>query len=244
MIMKKEKLYKDCLICNKPVLVRHISRLERTKYCSVGCRIESIKKEKVEIICIQCKAVYLAYPSNKERIFCSSKCRYDWQASGSWPLAFYKNATKEQLHTRLSEYCNRYTIKKDGCWEWTGTKDKDGYGSVNLDLKNIKRAHRASWILYNGEIPKGILVCHHCDNPSCTNPEHLFLGTAKDNTNDMINKKRRKQGTRLKNFQVTEIKKLLETKKATNQIATMFNVCRATIDNIKYKKAWTNLPKE
>jgi len=193
----KKALYKNCLICKKATLVRHISRLERTKFCSLACRNESYKKEKKEIICRQCKTPYLSYPSQRQRAFCSRKCRYEWQASGNWPLAFYRDATEEQLLLRLSEYLNSKTIKKDGCWEWIGAKDKNGYGIMRIELKSVQRAHRASWIVHKGQIPNQLWVLHKCDNPPCTNPEHLFLGTAKDNSEDMIRKKRnRPRGTK------------------------------------------------
>jgi hypothetical protein len=90
--------------------------------------------------------------------------------------------------------------KSDGCWEWTGHTGSKGYGRFRVNNK-FYGAHRFSWMLTNGEIPKGIFVCHQCDNPSCVRPSHLFLGTPKDNTQDMIRKKRRKQiyGVRVSN---------------------------------------------
>ena len=81
--------------------------------------------------------------------------------------------------------------KTDGCWNWMGVKNKKGYGSFGC-IKGINLAHRASWFIHNGEIPKDKdnnycgtkLVLHECDNPSCVNPDHLFLGTDVDNGRD------------------------------------------------------------
>lgn len=78
----------------------------------------------------------------------------------------------------------------NGCWIWTGSKNSKGYGRVRIDKKEYM-AHRISYNIYLGEIPYGLFICHKCDNPSCVNPEHLFTGTARDNTQDMLSKNRR-----------------------------------------------------
>ena len=76
------------------------------------------------------------------------------------------------------------------CWEWGGFIWKTGYGCFSFSHKKSMRASRMSWIIHYGQIPDGLLVCHKCDNPGCVRPEHLFLGTPKQNTYDMISKKR------------------------------------------------------
>lgn len=79
--------------------------------------------------------------------------------------------------------------KTQSCWVWTASKNADGYGSFAIS-RVTHRAHRVAWILTNGEIPDGLQVLHRCDNPSCVNPDHLFLGTVRDNSRDMITKGR------------------------------------------------------
>ena len=82
------------------------------------------------------------------------------------------------------------------CWEWTAGKIR-GYGSIFYNGKTHK-AHRISWKIHFGKIPKDMCVLHECDNPSCVNPSHLFLGTHKDNSDDKIQKGRFKNGNMLK----------------------------------------------
>ena len=77
----------------------------------------------------------------------------------------------------------------DNCWEWLAGRFPTGYGAFHIKRKQYL-AHRVAWKLMYGPIPEGFLVCHHCDNPPCVRPDHLFLGTYKDNTRDMLNKGR------------------------------------------------------
>lgn len=76
-----------------------------------------------------------------------------------------------------------------GCWLWIRRLDKQGYGRAKLKGKKIG-AHRFSWMEHNGPIPKDLFVLHKCDTPACINPNHLFLGTARDNFDDMVRKGR------------------------------------------------------
>ena len=77
----------------------------------------------------------------------------------------------------------------DACWVWTANTIKDGYGHVRENGK-MKLAHQIAWERVYGEIPENIKVCHSCDNPPCVNPKHLFLGTQKQNMEDMSRKGR------------------------------------------------------
>lgn len=79
--------------------------------------------------------------------------------------------------------------KLNDCWIWIASRHPRGYGRFGREGR-CDKAHRVSFEMFKGQIPKGLNVCHTCDNPPCVNPIHLFLGTQKDNINDMHSKSR------------------------------------------------------
>lgn len=83
--------------------------------------------------------------------------------------------------------------KTDTCWNWTRALSRWGYG-ISAPCYGDGLAHRASWVDANGPIPDGMFVCHHCDNPKCVRPSHLFLGTPHDNALDKVVKGRQSRG--------------------------------------------------
>lgn len=89
---------------------------------------------------------------------------------------------------KVEEFHKKYK-KTPYCWIWTGSLKPDGYGCLYYEGK-MWIAHRVSYIIHKGKIPKGMFVLHKCDNPSCVNPKHLFIGTNKDNLHDMVMKDR------------------------------------------------------
>lgn len=135
------------------------------------------------------------------------------------------------------------------CWEWTGGKDQDGYGHAAAFGVTIK-AHRLSYILHTGAIPNKAQVLHRCDSPSCVNPEHLFLGTARDNMTDKKLKKRcnpargvRGGSARLTECQVFEIRELRQKGVPSKRLSKQYGVSQAAICHIVSGRNWAHLPR-
>lgn len=93
------------------------------------------------------------------------------------------------------EYFLNEILKTDSCWLWKGRLNTQGYG-ISKRYKYQYAAHRISYLLFNGELERGKVICHTCDNPKCVNPFHLFQGTHKDNFNDMLSKNRESWGVK------------------------------------------------
>jgi len=94
---------------------------------------------------------------------------------------------------RLKRLLSRSIINENGCMEWTGTINKNGYGYAEV-FNKYNTVPRHVYALAHGDIPKGMYICHQCDNRKCINPDHLFLGTPQDNVDDCIKKGRNAKG--------------------------------------------------
>lgn len=135
----------------------------------------------------------------------------------------------------------------DGCWNWKAVKNKDGYGRLTASNRNY-RAHRMSWMLYFGEIQEGLFVCHKCDNPSCVNPQHLFLGTAKDNAVDRNRKGRHRDDNgenhpcaKLNTLDVIYIRAKLSQGMQGKRLAQKFGMSQSMISQIKLGHKWKSI---
>ena len=151
----------------------------------------------------------------------------------------------------------------NGCWIWTGGKDRKGYGKFSIGSSrnpdgtrrnSMVTASRVSYEFFVGSIPRGeghhgTCVLHHCDTPSCVNPEHLFLGSNSENVKDMDKKGRRVSlpyrgeehaNSKLTASQVNSIVARLKDKAAQAHIAREFGVCVATINHIAKGRLWSH----
>ncbi len=163
-----------------------------------------------------------------------------------------------RVNQRSSALCRFWSeISKDGplhpllgtrCWEWIGRKGRDGYGIIGTGGKHVG-VHRYSWIIHNGSLPDGLCVLHHCDNPGCTNPEHLFLGTKADNMADRDAKGRQVMGeaqhlAKLTEEKVREIRRRYRRGTKVNGIVALareFGVSEGTIRFVVNFVTWKNV---
>ena len=176
--------------------------------------------------------------------FCSKKC---------------KNLSQQKP---ASERFFQYTLKTDQCWEWQGgIFQSSGYGRIAINRQS-KLAHRFSYELHYGQIPFGLYVCHHCDNRICVRPDHLFLGTAKDNLQDASRKGRLPKGNdnwahrhpesrqgerngsaKLTKEQVIEIRQTFDnTTEYFTTTAQFYKCSTESIRNIIFNRTWKHLP--
>lgn len=134
---------------------------------------------------------------------------------------------------------NYFVIKNEnGCWGWSGSIMNKGYGCFSVHYKSML-AHRVSYEIHKGECA-GKFVCHTCDNPICTNPEHLFLGTQLENMTDCIEKGRHGR-SKLKIKDVIEIKKMLQDGLRNQEIASKYGVVRKAISRIRSGSTWSHI---
>lgn len=130
------------------------------------------------------------------------------------------------------------------CWEWRAGRFHDGYGYIRGDRHGPSlRAHRVSWELHYGRVPNGLFVCHHCDNPPCVNPRHLFLGTPLENTRDaavkgLLPTGEKNAAARLTERQAVEIRSLHRAGANQYQLAELFGVSQSTISRTVNGRHW------
>ena len=128
----------------------------------------------------------------------------------------------------------------NGCIEWVAHRNRDGYGRLGID-KKLKLAHHVSWFLKYGVWPKQLN--HHCDNPACVRPSHLYEGNAKQNQADCIARKRKPRGeactfSKLTQAQVDDIRRLHTTRMSLEEIAEQFGVTPIYVNAIAHRRVW------
>lgn len=220
------------VICQNPDCHKNFTAdTKARKYCSHACYGVS-RRTSVSMICqnVLCGKTFIT--DREGRKFCCHKCFTDARISSD------------------EERFWKFVEKTTGCWIWNGHRNKQNYGSFTPTQTFEKLlpmgAHRFSYILAYGAIEEGMVICHHCDNPPCVRPDHLFIGTQKDNINDAVTKNRMRHLYGKDNARgrakltIEDVKKILSLKgKMRNiDIAKMFNISDSIIANIYARRIW------
>lgn len=166
----------------------------------------------------------------------------------------------------IARFWSKVVVKGGACWGWTASTTHCGYGRFYFGGEANRRvvgAHRVSWFLTNGPIPTGLWVLHHCDNPPCSNPQHLFLGTHADNMADMATKGRAGQAGDLHLFRtrpemirrgeavptsclteknVRELRAMRANGARLKSICTRFGISEAQASRIINRQQWRHVP--
>lgn len=198
--------------------------------------------------CLKC-----GKPLHTGKVYCSIVCRghTGFRPGGQYRIS---ESSYEEKLDRLKISYEKNVIRTEGCWDWKGPINKGGYTIMTCRKQNgAETGHRASWLIHKGEIPKFKHICHSCDNRRCTNPDHLWIGTNKQNNDDKIKKGREAKNTpphkigsengasKLKEDQVKEIKELLKKGLTMVEIGRQYNVSKTTILRIKNKTHWKHI---
>lgn len=222
----------NCLNCGISFHVKPYKlKSGRGKYCSRSCFVAYRENRRPQITCKQCGKTFRVFPArlkSNDVMFCSVFCN-----------AKNKKRTSEE---RFFSFVN----KTPSCWEWTGGQHKFGYGVMTNNSYKTTLAHRISWIIHNGPIPPGMSVLHSCDNPKCVNPQHLFIGSQKDNISDMVSKGRHCHGesARFSKLSDEKVKFIREANLygfTLSQIAKQFHVDIETIRMAIKRQTWKHV---
>jgi len=151
----------------------------------------------------------------------------------------------------FGRFLSKVKVSENGCWNWIAGVTEDGYGHFWLNGKTV-RSHRLAYRMWVGNILDNKIICHHCDNPACVNPKHMFMGTTQDNVTDRETKHRGNHTPPIligskhpkSKFIESDIVKIRELRKSgleCSKIALIYGVVRQTIHRICTNNGWKHV---
>ncbi len=189
----------------------------------------------VQHVCETCNSTFFPSLSN----FTKGRCRFCCREC-------YRLGIKVPLANRFKRHISQPDA--NGCILWTSTRHRDGYGMIHVKTgKRMALAHRVAYELANGPVPEGMFVCHTCDNRLCVNPSHLFVGTHRENMDDMFSKNREARGEKLPQSKLSESSVIsIRTEFANGSTCTELGrkhcVSHSSITNVIRRVTWKHVP--
>jgi len=160
-------------------------------------------------------------------------------------MAYKTRSLSYKLWRYVTKHGRKVKYVRGRCWEWFGGTNNTGYGQIYAEGR-FQLVHRISAELVNGPVPNGLCVCHSCDNKLCVRPSHLFIGTRKDNLQDMTNKNRRARGAsmgmaKLDDGKVVRIRLLHKWGMTCADLSRKFGVTNGTMSAVLNRKTWRHV---
>lgn len=255
------EMSKTCIHCGSQFTGTNAhgrSSWRKRKYCSYQCKSDAqIGNQRAPVLTKSCEACGRKFRNRRKsgrtiepdrwekQRYCSPACKY----VGMKGLEPHNKGKRLDLSEQFFRHVDKNTA--NGCWFWTGVKNTAGYGGLQVNGKRAL-AHRISYIIHHGAIPEadgfhGNVVCHRCDNPSCVNPEHLFLGSQYANMADRDAKGRRVAPAgeshgmvQLNERDVLSIRDLAG-RYSQKELAKMFSISNSMVSLIVNRKNWTHI---
>lgn len=178
------------------------------------------------------------------RGYCSGHYRQMFDGEKLRPL--------QEQHHGLSEY-DRFmswvtVAGPNDCWNWRASRiKKDWHGQWRNAAGQTELVHRAAWRLFKGDIPKGMFILHHCDNPICVNPSHLFMGSQSDNAKDMWQKRRANPGISIgekhgmSKITADIVRAIRSSTESGVALAAKFGITATTVCDIRKRRTWNHI---